>query len=199
LVFYNNLTLLRCGYMCAGTLIHISRYLGKTSNNNNKRCHLCIHRMICQVCFHRVLHRISCLWSLLYYSCLHLLYHLSSIASVSCSYLITPWLFSTWHHLLYISTYFCMLVLTIRFSMHFYDSNLSIHVCLSMHATWHSHHQSLGSFDSPGSLCPGLRAWSVRILPVADLRGAAVVWISSRPSEVISFQASLRVSRVFLL
>ena len=31
LVFNNNLTLLRCGYMCPGTLVHISRHRGKTS------------------------------------------------------------------------------------------------------------------------------------------------------------------------
>ena len=68
----------------------------------------------------------------------------------------------------YISSCFCMLVLTIQFSMHVYDSDLSIHVCLSMHATWHSHHHSLGSSDSPGSSCPGLGAWCVWILPVAD-------------------------------
>jgi len=37
----------------------------------------------------------------------------------------------------YISTYFCMFVLITRFSMHVYDSDLSIHVCLFTHATWH--------------------------------------------------------------
>ena len=35
--------------------------------------------------------------------------------------------------------------LTIRFSMHVYDSDLSIQVCLSMLATWHSYHHSPGS------------------------------------------------------
>jgi len=52
--------------------------------------------------------------------------------------------------------------------MHLYDSDLSIHVCLSMLATWHSHKHSQGSSDSPGSLCPGLGSWNVWILPVAD-------------------------------
>ena len=41
----------------------------------------------------------------------------------------------------------CML--TIRFSMHTFDSNLFIHVCLSLHATWHSSHHSLGIFWLP--------------------------------------------------
>ena len=38
---------------------------------------------------------------------------------------------------------------------------LSIHVCLSLHATWHSPHYSLGSSDFPRSSCPGLGAWSL--------------------------------------
>ena len=46
LVSNNNLALLRCGYS-AETLVHISRHLGKTSNNNNKRCQLCIRCMLC--------------------------------------------------------------------------------------------------------------------------------------------------------
>ena len=71
LVFNKNLASLRCGYMCTGTLDHISRHLGKTSNNNNKRCQLWIHCMLCRVCFHWILHWISGLWPLLYYGCLH--------------------------------------------------------------------------------------------------------------------------------
>jgi len=57
-----------------------------------------------------------------------------------------------------VSTYSCMPVLTTQFSMHDYDSDLSIHVCLSIHATWHSHHHSPGSTDSSASSCPGLGA-----------------------------------------
>ena len=45
------------------------------------------------------------------------------------------------------------------------------------------------SSDSPGSSCPGFGAWSVWILPVADQSGAAVAWISRRPSGALSFQA----------
>ena len=45
-----------------------------------------------------------------------------------------------------ISTCPCMLVPTIQFSMHVYDSDLSIHVCLSMLATWHSYHPLAGEF-----------------------------------------------------
>ena len=41
--------------MCVGTLVHISRHLDRTSNNNNKRCQLIIHCMFCRVFFHRVL------------------------------------------------------------------------------------------------------------------------------------------------
>ena len=43
--------------------------------------------------------------------------------------------------------------------------------------------------DSPGSSCSGLGAWNVWILLVADQRGAAVAWISSRPSATLSFRA----------
>ena len=34
LVFNNSLGLLRCGCMCAGTLLHIPRHMGRMSNNN---------------------------------------------------------------------------------------------------------------------------------------------------------------------
>ena len=96
----------------------------------------------------------------------------------------------------YISTCFCMPVLTTRFN-DVYDSNLSIHVCLFSHVTWHQHHHLLGSSDSSGSSCPGLRVWSVWILPVADQRSTAVAWIIGRPSRALSFQtpcASLEFS-----
>jgi len=73
--------------MCAGTLIHISGHLGKTSNNNNKRCQLCVRCMIYQECFHRLLHRISSLWSLLYYTCsypvLPLVFYFTSLLLLS--------------------------------------------------------------------------------------------------------------------
>ena len=59
LVFNNTLTLLRCGYMCALTLVHISRHLGRTSNNNNKRWKLIIRCIFFRVCFHQVLLQIS--------------------------------------------------------------------------------------------------------------------------------------------
>ena len=116
-----------------------------------------------------------------------------------------------WYYLLYLSTCFCVPVLTTWFSMHDYDSVLSIHVCLSLHAIWLSPHHSPGNSDSSGSSCPGPGAWSMLELgacrfsqlltwiPVADLKSTAIAWISSGPSEALSFQAPLRVSRVFLL
>jgi len=42
----NNCALLRCWYMCAGTLVYMSRHLSRTSNNN-KRCQLIIRCMFC--------------------------------------------------------------------------------------------------------------------------------------------------------
>ena len=139
-------------------------------------------------CFHRVLLRISGFYDYHTIPVHILLYHSCSIPQVSCFY----HLISTCSRLdidYCLSTYSCMLVLTTQFSMHVYNLDLSIHVCLSMLATWHSHHHSPGSSDSSGSSCPGLGAWSVWILLVADQSGAVAAWISSRPFRAPSFQA----------
>jgi len=53
-----------------------------------------------------------------------------------------------------------------------FDSDLSMHVCLSLYDTGPSPHHSLGSSDSPKSACPDFRAWSLWILLVADQRCA---------------------------
>ena len=130
LVFNNNLALLICGYMCVGTLVHISRHLGKTSNNNNnKRCQLWIRCMLCRVCFYRVLHRISDFMIIIILAVHTLLYHSYSIPPVSCSYLIIPWVLPAWYRLSYIYL-LRMLMLTTQFSMYDYDSVLSIHVLI---------------------------------------------------------------------
>ena len=42
----NNLVLLKCQYMCVGTLVHIPRHLDRMSNNN-KRCQLIICCLFC--------------------------------------------------------------------------------------------------------------------------------------------------------
>ena len=46
----------------------------------------------------------------------------------------------------------CMPMLTTQFSILTYDSNLSMHVCLYLHITWHSSYHSLGSFLTPLNL-----------------------------------------------
>ena len=116
-----------------------------------------------------------------------LLYHLYSIPPVSCSYIIIPWVFCAWYRLQsLLLLYDCAHDMIFNACLWF---SLSIHVCLSLHATWPYHRHSPGSSDSPRSSCPGLRAWSLWILPVADLRGAAVAWIIGRPSRAPSFQA----------
>jgi len=98
LVSNNNLALLRCGYMWVGTLVHISRHLGKTSNNNNKRCQLYIYCMLAEFASTRFYFRFLVLWSLWYYSCLHpalsLVLHSTSLLllsnhTMSISYLIS--------------------------------------------------------------------------------------------------------------
>jgi len=134
LVFNNNLALLRCGYMCARTLVHISRHLGKMSDNNNRRCQLYTHLYILSCllpsCFTSDFRFYDHYYIIVAYI---LFYHLCFIPPVSCSYLIISCVFFAWYHLLSLSCS-CMLVLTARFSMHVYDSDLSIHVCLPLHA-----------------------------------------------------------------
>jgi len=56
----------------------------------------------CRVCFHRVLHRIFSLWPLLYSNCLHFALPLVFYSTSLLSYLIIPWVFPAWYHLLYI-------------------------------------------------------------------------------------------------
>ena len=132
---------------------------------------------------------ISCLLLVFYPTCLLLLSDqtMSLPCLISCAvYLLAP------------------VCLCLRHGFHVYDSDLSIHVCLSILAIWPLHHYSPGSSDSSGCSCPGFGAWSMselgaRRIPVADLKSTAVAWISSRPSEALSFQAPLFGSRVFLL
>ena len=97
LVFNNNLTLLRCGYMCVGTLVHISRHLGKTSNNNNKRCQLWIHCMLCHICLYRVLLRIFGFMIIILYmfiSCLLLVFYPACLLLLSDHIMSLPYLMS---------------------------------------------------------------------------------------------------------
>ena len=73
-------------------------------------------------------------------------YQLCTTPLVFYSYHSTPCMFPTWHHLLSL----CLLLYAFAHDMVFntcsFDSDLSIHVCLTLHATWHSPHHSLGSF-----------------------------------------------------
>ena len=143
--------------------------------------------MPCHVFLYRILLQISSFMIII-------LYLLMSYLSTCVLFHKSPALISSYHEsslfdiICCISTYSCMLMPTTQFSMHVYDTNLSIHVCLSMLAIWLSHHHSPGSSDSSGSSSPGFEAWSVWILPVADQSGAAVAWISSRSSRALSFQ-----------
>ena len=88
LVSNNNLALLRCGYICAGMLVHISRHLGKISNNNNKICQLCIRCMLDKFAFVGFYIRFLVFNHYYIITAYILLYHLCSIPPVSSSYLI---------------------------------------------------------------------------------------------------------------
>ena len=89
----------------------------------------------------------------------------------TCSYLIIPCIFSTGCHLLYPSCS-CMHVLT----------NTVFYACLCLgfintHVLIYARHLAFasplaGESDSSRSSCPGFRACSEWILPVADLRSA---------------------------
>ena len=145
------------------------------------------------ICLYWILHRISGFMIIIILATHTLFYYPCSIPSVFCSYLIIHEYF-LFDITCLISTCPYLPMLTTRFSMHDYDSVLSIHMCLSLHAIWLCLTTRLGSSDSSGSSCPGPGAWSMSEpgtcrIPVADLRCAAVVWISSRPSEALSFQA----------
>ena len=87
------------------------------------------------------------LW-LLYYTCSHpalpLVFHFSSLMFLS-------------YHTMNTS---CLISPT-RFSMHDYDSVLSIHMCLSLHAIWLSPHHSLGEFWLLWILMS--RSWSLEL------------------------------------
>jgi len=108
---------------------------------------LSLYRWFCRIYSHRVLLQIYgyIIIIIIVYMLISWLNHLGSTPLVPCSYHIIPCVFPTWYHLLSSLCLLLYAVLTTRFLMHVYDSNLSIHVCLFLHATWHSQHHSLGS------------------------------------------------------
>jgi len=86
---------------------------------------------------------------LLYHICLHpdlpLVFYSTSLLFLSYYIMHAPCFIS-----LTISACFYMPVLTTQFFITCsFDSDLSIHVCFSMHATWHSPYHLLGSFWLP--------------------------------------------------
>jgi len=135
---------------------HIPRYIGLTSNNNKDANYVSV------VCLPSMLS--SDFTMDFRFMIITILYLLTSYFTTCVLFRQSPALILSYHEYFlldityYISTCFCMLVLTTRFSMHDYDSVLSIHVCLFLHAIWHSHHHSWGSSDSPRSSCPGPEA-----------------------------------------
>ena len=146
--------------------------------------------MPCHVCLYRILLRIFGFMIIILYlfiSCLLLVFYPAYLLLLSDHTMSLPCLIS---YVVYLLASVC---LCLRHGFHVYDPDLSIHMCLSILAIWFSHHHSPGSSDSSGSSCPGFEAWSVWILPVADRSGAAVAWISSRPSRVPFFQPPARL------
>ena len=143
--------------------------------------------MLCHVCLYRIL-----LW--IFDFMIIILYLFTSCLCICILFHQSPALILSYHEYFLLESFAVYLLapacLCLRHGFHVYDSDLLIHVCLSILAIWLSHHHSPGSSDSSGSSCSCLGVWSVWILPVADQSGAAVAWISSRPSRAPSFQAS---------
>ena len=191
--------------MCAGTLVHISRQQGKTSNNNNnnKRCQPWICCMLCRACFYWVLHRISGFMIIIILATHTLFYYSCSIPSVYCSDLIIPWVVPAWYH----SS--CLLAPACLCSRHGFQCLIMIrfyrYTCAYLCTpSGFRLTTRLGSSDSSGSSCPGPGAWSMSELgtcrvPVADLRSTTVAWIPSRPPGALSFQAPCAPLEFFLL
>jgi len=118
-------------------------------------------------------------------------YSLYFIPPVSCPYPIKTWVIPTWYHLLYIYLLLCACAHDTIFNaclwFRFIDARIFIyarHLALASPLA--------GEFWLPSY--PGLRAWSLWILPVADLKGATVVWITDRPSRALSFQPPVLLS-----
>ena len=125
--------------------------------------------------------------------------HLCSFAPVSCSCLILPRV-PLFKITCYISTCSSMPVPTTQFSMHVYDSILSIHMCLSLLATWLLLHHSPGEYhltplDSHVQVLEfGACGFSQLLIRVAQLKRGS---LADRP-EPYPF-GPLCVFRVFLL
>ena len=116
---------------------HIPRYMGQASNNN-KRCLLCAPVMPVMNSRHAR-----------YDSCdacyVFLLWPLCDLPQMLSSGSITEFQFDD-YHAIPVHTCLYMLLFTARFSMHNYDSVLSLHMCLSLLATWLLPATRLGSF-----------------------------------------------------
>ena len=122
--------------------------------------HICFHQVLLQICSFVIIIIIIILYMFTSCHTTCVLFHQSPaliIVHHACSLLdITYYLF----------TCSCISVLMTRFSMHIYKSDLSIHVCLFLHATWHSPYHSLGSFWLPWILM-----FRSRSLELADSPG----------------------------
>ena len=132
----NSLALIRYGYMCAGTLVHIARHLGKTSNNNNRRCQLCTRLYILPCLFPSGFTSDFQFYDHYYIIVAYiLLYHLCSILPVSCSYFIKPCVFFTWYQLLSLLLLFARAHGTI-FNAYLWFGFI-VTCVLTLHAIWH--------------------------------------------------------------
>ena len=158
LVSNNNLALLRCGYMCAGILDHISRHCVRqviiiVIKDANYVSIVCLSSLLSSV-----LHRIPVFDHYYIITAYILLYHLCSTPSVSYSYFIIPWVFPAWYQLLYIYLllHACAhnTVFNVCLWFRFIDTRMLIY---ARHLVFASP-LALGSFDSPRSSYPGLKA-----------------------------------------
>jgi len=103
------------------------------------------------------------------------------------------------HHLMLHFLLMCVCVhdtvFNTRFSIQFYRYTCTC-LCTPLGTRLTTHWVAS---DNPGLECSDFRPWSLCILSIADMRSAMVMWIISRPSGPLFFQALLLDSRVFLL
>ena len=185
--------------MYVGTLVYIPRHLSKKSNNNNKRCQLYIVACFAEFASIGFHFGFPVLWSFLYYSCLHsalpLVFYSTSLFVLSYHTMSIPYLILLAIYI-YLLLYACPhdTVFNAYLWFRFIDTRVLIfarHLALASPLT--------GEFWLLWILLSKSWSWSLWILPVADLRGAAIAWIISRPSRSPSFKAPMLGSKVLLL
>ena len=112
--------------------------------------------------------------------------------SISWIYLLSPYNWSyhfcTSHYLMPLHVHVCLCTWHV-FQYLLFDSDLSIHMCFPLHATWHSSYLSLGCFWQLQTGMP--RFWSLELVNSQGCWSeyGMKAWIIGRQFGTLSFQA----------